>query len=275
MKTDRRLSLAICTLLLCVVARAAPPALLHGHAHNDYEHKHPLFDALDNGFNSVEADIHLVGGELLVAHSRLETKPERTLRKLYLEPLQRFAITNHGRIHPDRAQFFLLLDYKGDRSPNDAEGIHKKVREELAAFSDILTRFDGTNIEPKAVTVVLSGSRPEAMVMAERERWWALDGVLKDLSGSSPSALFPWVSLEWGTQFKWRGRTEMPPDEESRLKEMLAQAHSQGRLLRFWGAPDRPDFWGPLRRLGVDLINTDDLAGYAAWCAAHPNLAAP
>ena len=38
-----------------------PPA----HAHNDYEHRRPLQDALDRGFNSVEADVWLVDGELL------------------------------------------------------------------------------------------------------------------------------------------------------------------------------------------------------------------
>jgi len=36
--------------------------LLNAHAHNDYLHKNPLFDALKNGFTSVEVDIHLLNG---------------------------------------------------------------------------------------------------------------------------------------------------------------------------------------------------------------------
>jgi len=39
------------------------------HAHNDYEHEYPLFDALHNGFISVESDIWLYGGDLRVARS--------------------------------------------------------------------------------------------------------------------------------------------------------------------------------------------------------------
>ena len=66
--------------------------LIHAHAHNDYEHTHPLFDALDHGFASVEADIHLVDGQLLVAHSRSEVNPERTLQALYLDPLRARAM---------------------------------------------------------------------------------------------------------------------------------------------------------------------------------------
>ena len=44
-------------------------------------------DALDQGFCSVEADIYLVDGALLVAHNRRDVKPERTLEALYLDPL--------------------------------------------------------------------------------------------------------------------------------------------------------------------------------------------
>lgn len=40
------------------------------HAHNDYEHKHPLFDALDQGFCSVEADIWINKDGVLVATRR-------------------------------------------------------------------------------------------------------------------------------------------------------------------------------------------------------------
>src|SRR5256885_2951300 len=53
------------------------------HAHNDYEHPHPLFDALDAGARSVEADVFLVNGKLLVAHSWVDVRPERSLQSLY------------------------------------------------------------------------------------------------------------------------------------------------------------------------------------------------
>ena len=37
------------------------------HAHNDYMHERPLFDALDNGFRSIEADVFAIGDSLHVA----------------------------------------------------------------------------------------------------------------------------------------------------------------------------------------------------------------
>src|SRR5271157_4619073 len=41
-------------------AQPQPVPLTRVHAHNDYLHPPPLFDALNCGFCSVEADVHLV-----------------------------------------------------------------------------------------------------------------------------------------------------------------------------------------------------------------------
>ena len=46
----------------------AQTPLQRAHSHNDYEQKRPLFEALARGICSVEADIWLVNGKLLVAH---------------------------------------------------------------------------------------------------------------------------------------------------------------------------------------------------------------
>src|SRR5436190_1820266 len=54
----------IAILALSFSATAAEVRCLpNAHAHNDYLHTRPLLDALDQGFCSVEADIHLVNGK--------------------------------------------------------------------------------------------------------------------------------------------------------------------------------------------------------------------
>src|SRR5207302_8698740 len=115
-----KLNVGPLTLLLAIIAfgaRSAPPTpapLLHAHAHNDYEHKRPLFDALEHGFCSVEADIYLVDGQLLVAHMRSQVKPERTLEKLYLDPLRERVKQNGGRVYAGGPEVTLLIDIKTD-----------------------------------------------------------------------------------------------------------------------------------------------------------------
>ncbi len=88
--------------------------IVAGHAHNDYEHHRPLFDAMENGFCSVEVDIHLVDGELLVAHDRHQTTKGKTLQNLYLDPLRQRVRTNSGSVYPDGGEFTLMIDIKTD-----------------------------------------------------------------------------------------------------------------------------------------------------------------
>src|SRR5262249_40240292 len=86
--------------------------LRHAHAHNDYLHHRPLLDALDHGFCSIEADIFLVSDQLLVGHERRDLRPERTLEKLYLDPLRERVKANGGRVYPGGPAFYLLIDVK-------------------------------------------------------------------------------------------------------------------------------------------------------------------
>src|ERR1035438_747298 len=66
-------------LLPALCFGAEPVPLVHVHAHNDYEHKRPLFDALDHGFCSVEADIYRVAGQGLLAPQRPPKKTDDTV----------------------------------------------------------------------------------------------------------------------------------------------------------------------------------------------------
>src|SRR4051812_22414032 len=77
-----------------------PPVPLPAHSHNDYEQTRPLFDTLAHGFLSVEADIWFQNEKLLVAHTPLAWKPDRTLQSLYLDPLRERVKRNGGKVYP-------------------------------------------------------------------------------------------------------------------------------------------------------------------------------
>src|SRR5438874_6893253 len=144
--------------------------LPQAHAHNDYEHKRPLFDALDNGFCSVEADIFLVDGQLLVGHNRKDLKPERTLEKLYLDPLRERIKANGGKVYPGGPTVFLLIDVKTEAKPTYAA-----LAKVLAKYADILSVARGQQFEAKAVTVVVSGNCDRAAITAQEVRYAAID----------------------------------------------------------------------------------------------------
>lgn len=227
--------------------------LRHAHAHNDYEHARPLLDALAHGFCSVEADIFLRDGQLLVGHAPRDLKPERTLERLYLNPL-RERVRAHGRVYPAGPQFFLLIDIK-----TDPKATYVALDKVLAGYADILSNVENGEFHPGAVTVVVSGNRDRRAMAEQQRRFAGMDGRLTDLDSQEPAHLIPWISDRWTSVFKWRGEGRMPDAERARLKEIVAKAHARGRLVRFWDTPEDPAVWKELRDGGVDLINTDSL----------------
>lgn len=260
--------LAYCSLAIpfsSFAAPALPPPLLHAHAHNDYEHPRPLLDALDQGFCSVEADIYLVDGKLLVAHDRNKVSPARTLQALYLDPLRERVKRNGGRVFPGVPEVTLLIDVK-----SDAELTYAALRKVLEDYTGVLTSFQAGSIKTNAITVILSGNRAQATLAAEASRRAAIDGRLVDLDGNEPVSLIPLISDNWSKFFKWKGQGAFPEEEKKRVVALVEKAHRQGRRVRFWGIADTPEVWREFRQLGVDLINTDNLAGVAQFFATLP-----
>jgi hypothetical protein len=253
--------LAACLSAGTVVCGPAQPVpLVRAHAHNDYLHPRPLLDALNHGFCSVEADIYLVSGKLLVAHDRNRVQPARTLEALYLEPLRERVRQNGGRVYPNGPEFTLLVDLK-----TDWPGTYPVLRTVLTRYSDMLTTFENGVTRSNAVSVILTGNRSRTMFTNETVRIAAVDGTLADLDSPEPSSLIPWISSNWRGSFKWSGQGIMTAEEHARLKEIVAKTRRDGRRLRFWGAPDTPVFWQAMFDAGVDLINTDNLDGLESF----------
>lgn len=229
--------------------------LVNAHSHNDYEHARPLLDALEHGFCSVEADIYLAGGQLLVAHDREEVTPERTLQALYLEPLRRRVRENGGRVYKNGPEFTLLIDVK-----SDADATYAALREVLKQYADILTVFRQEKTVPRAVTAIISGACAITTMSYEKIRYAGVDGRLGDLDGNINRHVMPLVSDRWSAVFQWSGIGPMPDRERKRLDEIVQQAKRNRVRLRFWATPENPELWRTLMEAGVDLINADDLS---------------
>jgi hypothetical protein len=245
---------ALCSPLRGAPAAAGPKVLRGAHAHNDYYHKRPLHDALGRGFMSIEADVFLVDGKLLVGHYAHELRPERSLESLYLEPLRKHLEANGGRTFKGDERLTLLVDFKTDGPAA------------YAALGKLLEKYDGVFFEnrdgkpkPRAVEVIVTGNRPIDAIAQDKTRRVAVDGRLSDLDRETPQYLLPLVSESWTSHFKWRGKGPMPEDERKRLREIVDRVHKQGRRLRFWATPDDDAVWKELQAADVDVIGADNL----------------
>ncbi|GAB4026928.1 histidinol-phosphatase [Spirosoma koreense] len=222
------------------------------HAHNDYEQSRPLWDALDNGLTSIEADVHLLNDTLYVAHDRPTFRNSAvTLENLYLKPLAARIQQHNGQVLAGfKGPFYLMIDAK-----TQADSTYRALDKLLQRYRGLLA----TGKQPGAVTVVLSGNRPVQTLSKAKQRLMAVDGRPADLGKGYDPTLMPLISDAYQNQLNWRGRGDMPADEFQKLRQLADRVHREGKKLRLWASPEDPVVWAKLREAGVDVLNTDQL----------------
>lgn len=233
---------------------ATGEVLTRGHAHNDYLHERPLLEALERGFASIEADIFLREGQLLIGHTQAELRPERTLEGMYLEPLAEWIKKHNGSVHTTEQPLILLIDIK-----TDAASTWESLHTLLLKYREILSETVDGKFQPRAVTVIISGKRAIQEILATRPQLAGVDGGLSDLESSLRAEEMPLLSDAWSKHFQWRGSGPMPAEEAKKLRDIVTRAHATGRMVRFWATPETVPLWRELRSAKVDLIGTDQL----------------
>ncbi|MDP3237357.1 MAG: hypothetical protein Q8N26_31510 [Myxococcales bacterium] len=228
------------------------------HAHNDYEHPRPLFDALDAGFESVEVDVWIDGTDIGVSHTGAPFKG--SLKALYLDPLAQLVRTR-GRVNRSGGPFFLWLDLKqGDQRLLDL------IATQLAEYP-MLTRFqDDQPALSGAVTVILTGSDSGKKALVERP---SPRPYIRDSNSYSP--MDPQSDSKWGAYalnynafMQWDGQGTISAAQQRQLDNLVAGAHQAGRQVRLYAAPETPAWWRVARKSGVDFVGGDDLSGIAS-----------
>ena len=279
----RSLAIAGVVAVLATLGAAPEPAgrpVPRAHAHNDYAHPHPLFDALHHGFVGVEADVFLVGRELRISHDKAKdwtTVP--TLEAAYLKPLSELkAKRNSGGIYADGTRLLLLIDIKTEDVPTYRR-LHEVLGEFQSANPGLFTEYEKTaarkyRVTRGAVDVLITGNRPREVMARQDHRYAAYDGRVADIGPDvrpdDAPEFIPLISDNWEKVFvnelAWNGTGDIPAATRAKLEAMVADVHREGKLLRFWKIPeDAPPVWAALLDAGVDLINTDDLPGLARY----------
>lgn len=224
-------------------------------SHNDYERDKPLFDALSYGFNCVEADLWLIDGELYVSHDKPEPKPEITFEKLYLLPLVERIKSNKGKVYTNgKKPFFLMVDCK-----TNGEEMLPVLKKKMEPYKELFCTVKNGKMKKSAVLFFLSGDSPKKSILSASEGFIFLDGRIDDLGKNIPTNLMPVVSDNYAKYMTWKGEGEIPADQLEKMRAFIRQAHKEGKMFRWWGAPDTPQFKQFFIKENVDLIGADDL----------------
>ncbi len=225
-------------------------------AHNDYCHRHPLFDALENGYTNIEADIFLEGDNIIVAHVNPFFRVKRTLETLYLKPLYDRIVKNNGQVYQGYNEpVILMIDVK-----TGAKNTYTALKVLLEKYRAILSSYDHGQVIKGAITIVLSGHKPYKMIKNEETRLAFIDEDLRKTAADTATNVYTMSSCKYSKILAWRGDGVIPEYEHNRLCAYVTMAHKFRKKVRLWASPENHQVWAELLKCGVDLINTDKLA---------------
>lgn len=260
-------------------ARRRPgPYLPAGHAIAGPRLGDPLPDTLRLGLGGLTVPVtpgpH---GELFLGPGAPE--PGRTLRRLVLSPLFALAKRCGGRLRRDQqVPFRLVVEFTGPS--RDAETLLRAYRmldQQLRDHATLLSRCDGDELVPGAVTVSVAGIVDvRELLAAQALRYAFADGTFDDLgSHAAPPTLVPMISEPWTRRFGWDGREPISAEERHLLHAMVRSAHEDGRTVRIAGLPHgchraRAAIWTELGAAGVDVIADADQRGLVRHLRKHP-----
>jgi len=229
--------------------------LINAHAHNDYKQKHPLSDALNNKFSSIEVDVFLINNKLIVSHTYPILKKRNTIEKLYLQPLLDSCLKNNGSVYADcSTPLILLVEIK-----SDANQTYIQLKKIIENYTSILTKYEHGKIIPNAVTIILTGNKPYELLSKEDVRYAFIDQNLLRLEKQNDAIVCMMASTKYSNLIRWNGKGNMPKEEKEKLTTVVQVAHQQGKIVRLWASPENKKVWTELLNCGVDLINTDEL----------------
>ncbi|MBO0931392.1 glycerophosphodiester phosphodiesterase [Fibrella aquatilis] len=231
------------------VAAAQPQVF----AHNDYEKPQPLTAAIAQRADYIEADVFVRNGQLVLAHTPAEADTaKRTLENTYLTPIVALFTRYKDRVSPDRRYTFSLsIDVK-DKVDDVLPILRTLLEKNLMVFN--------RNFSPTAIRIIISGNRPRPEQLLDYPLFFTFDGRPSELYDDETVKRVALISDNFRSYARWDGTGELPDDDKAKLKRIIKRAHEAGCPIRFWNAPDNPVAWKQLRKLGVDVINTDKVA---------------
>lgn len=173
-----------------------------------------------------------------MAHDLKDVRSERTLRKLYLDPLKALLEKDKQR----RIQLLIDIKEKGD-------SVLPVVVQQLTPLHSFYSSG--------RLLILISGNRPLPVNYSQYPAFIFFDDDLVHAHTKEQWARVGLVSLQFSLFSTWKGTGAIPEKDEDRLRRVINRVHAAGKGIRFWDAPDTLNSWKELMKLGVNIIGTD------------------
>ena len=255
----KRLLIASLSFLLPLCLWAQQPVILH--SHNDYNRLAPFWEAYSQHCRSIEADVFLHKGQLLVGHEVKDLKKDNSFAVLYVEPIVRTFRSNGGCMWPDsKDRLQLMVELKSPTEPALSEVIK------------LLKQYPDVFCAKKGVRVTITGNVPAPEDFGRYPSWIWFDGNLQTEYTPAQLKRVALISEDFREYArKWNGKGNFVQADYKPLRAAIDQAHALGKPVRFWNAPEGTTAYFTYIRLGLEYVNTDKPAVASAFYSDWDN----
>lgn len=211
-------------------------------AHNDYLKPKPFTNAFELKVAYIEADVFLEKGQLLVAHTKREIDPSKTLESMYLQPLSQRVNEGDGKLYG----LTLMIDLKTDGTPT------------MDVVVKTLERYPELK-ECEGLSITMSGNYPPPSQWKNYPSYISFDGRPNVDYTADEINRVKLVSTSFSSVSNWDGNGEIPSKDKEKIKQTIDWAHQLNKPVRFWASPDFPNAWQKFKEAGVDVLNSDKI----------------
>lgn len=237
-------SLPLSLLLIVYGLNAQDSRKFQLHSHNDYLQTVPFWTAFSAGASSIEIDVILKDGKLMVAHEPETIDPKRTIESLYMDPIS--GGLKSGLI--ESFNFHLLVDLK-----TAAHATLDVLLEAMKPYEAFLYGKDN----PDGLKLIISGNRPKPTEYRNYPDWIFFDYQSKEMTADLPWEKIGMVSLSFRQFSAWNGEGSMAEHERKAVQDFIDRVHRFDKPARLWATPDSKSAWKAFYEMGMDYINTD------------------
>ena len=252
---------SFCLAAMALAASAQQmPILIH--SHNDYERNVPFWQAYSQTVYSIEADVFLKDGVLLVGHDEANLSPDMTFESMYLTPAVTMFDRNGGKPYAGGQPLQLMVELKSETAPA------------MEALISLLSRrpdvFD-PSVNPAAIRVTITGNVPAPEEFRNYPEYISFDGQMDADYTPEQLARISVISTDFGAYSIWNGKGSIIRKEAETLNALIDNVHSMGKPIRFWNAPEGTTPYYTFYDMGIDYFNTDHPETCAAFFSDFHN----
>lgn len=249
--------------LFCALEISAQEPIMM-HSHNDYDRSVPFYQAYSQKIHSIETDLFIKDGKLLVGHNWEDLREDFTFEGMYVEPIVKLFNQNKGKAWKDSNQILqLMIDLK------------TRCEETLPAIVDVLDDYPevfNPKVNKNAARVVITGNFPNPEDFDKYPDFIFYDGRLNiDYTTEQLNRVYLFSGDFDDFAPNWNGKGNMIKSEEEAVIKAVDMAHAMGKPIRFWGTPESVTMYYTFFNMGVDYINTDYPEACAAFFSDFPN----